>query len=374
MNSAEIRESFLNYFESKGSRRLPSSSLIPDDPSLLLTTAGMVQFKPVFLGAKSLGFTRATTCQKCVRTTDIDIIGTTGRHHSFFDMLGNFSFCDNFKSEACAWAWEYSTQVVGLDPARLWISIFDDDDEAAGLWRDEVGVAADRIVRMGEKDNFWSAGPTGPCGPCSELYYDQGEAVGCGLDTCAPGCDCDRFLEYWNLVFMQYDRRGDGTLEPLPKQNIDTGMGLERIAAILQGVNSNFETDTLRALLTTAEEISGVPYGAGDRSDTSLRILTDHARAVTFMIADGILPSNESRGYVLRRLLRRAVRHGRLLGVSDPFVLRLVDHVIELMGDAYPEIVEHADLIRRIVEAEEGRFAATLKSGTLFLDEEIVRL
>jgi alanyl-tRNA synthetase len=373
VKSAEIRESFLSFFESKGCRRVPSSSLVPDDPSLLLTSAGMVQFKPVFLGLRDLGFTRATTCQKCARTTDIDIIGTTGRHHSFFEMLGNFSFGDYFKSEACAWAYEYSTQVLGLDPDRLWFSVYEDDDEAEAIWRDEVGVPAERIVRMGAKDNFWSAGPTGPCGPCSELYYDQGPEVGCGLDTCAPGCDCDRFLEYWNLVFMQFDRAEDGTLTPLPKKNIDTGMGLERVATILQGVRSNFETDILRAIMAVAEDVSGRAYGAAEKTDVSLRILTDHARAVTFLIADGVLPSNEGRGYVLRRLLRRAVRHGRLLGIERPFMVALVDAVIETMGDVYPEIVEHADLIRRIVTAEEERFSATLRQGLAFLAEAIER-
>src|SRR5512133_891555 len=225
----------------------------------------MVQFKPVFLGLRDLGFTRATTCQKCARTTDIDIIGTTGRHQSFFEMLGNFSFGDYFKSEACAWAWEYSTEVLGLDVEKIWITIFEDDDEAEGVWRDEVGVRPERIVRMGEKDNFWSAGPTGPCGPCSELYYDQGPELGCDSPDCAVGCDCDRYLEYWNLVFMQYDRAEDGTLTPLPKQNIDTGMGLERIAAILQGVHSNFETDEIRSLIALAEEITGAEFGSGSR-------------------------------------------------------------------------------------------------------------
>ncbi len=373
MKSADIRESFLSFFESKGCVRRPSSSLIPDDPSLLLTTAGMVQFKPVFLGVRDLGFTRATTCQKCVRTTDIDIIGTTGRHHSFFEMLGNFSFGDYFKSEASAWAWEYSTRVLGLDPARIWISIFETDDEAEAIWRDEVGVAPERIVRMGAKDNFWSAGPTGPCGPCSELYYDQGPDVGCGSPECAPGCDCDRFLEYWNLVFMQYDRQEDGTLVPLPKRNIDTGMGLERIAAILQGVNSNFETDELRRLMGVAEQLTGVAYGAGEKTDTSLRIIADHARSITFMMADGILPSNEGRGYVLRRLLRRAVRHGRLLGVEDAFIGRMVDTVIELMGAAYPETVDSHALISRVVASEEQRFGATLRQGLILLDAEILR-
>ncbi len=371
MKSAEIRESFLSYFESKGCTRQPSSSLIPDDPSLLLTTAGMVQFKPVFLGTKTLGFTRATTVQKCVRTTDIDIIGTTGRHHSFFEMLGNFSFGDYFKSEACAWAYEYSTDVLGLDPERLWYSIFEDDDEAETIWAEEVGVPRERIVRMGAKDNFWSAGPTGPCGPCSELYYDQGPELGCDSPDCAPGCDCDRYLEYWNLVFMQYDRQEDGSLVPLPKQNIDTGMGLERVAAILQHVSSNFETDVLRSIMSEAEAITGATYGVGEKTDTSLRILADHSRAVAFLIADGVLPSNEGRGYVLRRLLRRAVRHGRLLGVTDPFLGRLTRLVIELMGPAYPEVVEHRELISGIVQAEEQRFGATLRQGMAFLEDEL---
>jgi len=374
VNSAEIRESFLSFFESKGCRRWPSSSLVPDDPSLLLTSAGMVQFKPVFLGVRDLGFTRATTVQKCLRTTDIEIIGTTGRHHSFFEMLGNFSFGDYFKSEACAWAYEYSTKVLGFDPERLWFTIYEDDDQAERIWRDEVGVPASRIIRLGAKDNFWAAGPTGPCGPCSELYYDQGPDVGCGSPDCAPGCDCDRFLEYWNLVFMQYDRAEDGTLTPLPKQNIDTGMGLERVAGILQGVTSNYETDVLRALMAEAQAITGHEYGAEDeKTDTSLRILADHARAVTFMIADGILPSNEGRGYVLRRILRRAVRRGRLLGVEGPFLGRIIDVVVDLMGPAYPEIVEHHPFINRIVLAEEQRFGATLRQGLILLEAEIDR-
>jgi alanyl-tRNA synthetase len=374
VNSAEIRESFLGFFESKGCRRWPSSSLIPDDPSLLMTSAGMVQFKPVFLGVRDLGFTRATTVQKCLRTTDIDIIGTTGRHHSFFEMLGNFSFGDYFKTEACTWAYEYSVDVLGLDPDKLWFSIYEDDDEAERIWRDVVGVRPDRIVRMGAKDNFWAAGPTGPCGPCSELYYDQGPEIGCGKDDCAPGCDCDRFLEYWNLVFMQYDRDEDGTMTPLPKQNIDTGMGLERIAGILQGVTTNFETDILKTIMAKAQEITGHAYGTeSEKVDTSLRILADHARAVAFMIADGILPSNEGRGYVLRRILRRAVRHGRLLGVEDPFLGKLIDVVVELMGPAYPEIVEHHAFITRIVLAEEQRFGATLRQGLTLLEAEIDR-
>jgi len=373
VKSAEIREAYLSFFESKGCRRLPSSSLIPDDPSLLLTSAGMVQFKPVFLGIRDLGFTRATTCQKCARTTDIDIIGTTARHHSFFEMLGNFSFGDYFKSEACAWAYEFSTEVLHMDPSRLWFTIYDDDDEAEAVWRDEVGVPADRIVRMGAEDNFWAAGPTGPCGPCSELYYDQGPDFGCGSPNCGPACECGRFLEYWNLVFMQYDRDENGVLTPLPKRNIDTGMGLERVAAILQRVPSNFETDILRSIMAVAESVSGVAYGTSDTQDVSLRIITDHARAVTFLISDGVLPSNEGRGYVLRRVLRRAVRHGRLLGIEGSFLNKLIDEVIARMGGSYPEIVEHRELVAGIVESEEQRFGQTLKQGLSFLSDAIER-
>lgn len=374
MKTAEIRESFLSYFEGKGCVRRPSSSLIPDDPSLLLTAAGMVQFKPVFLGVETPPFTRATTVQKCVRTTDIDIIGTTGRHLSFFEMLGNFSFGDYFKREAIRWAWEYSTQVLGLDPERIWASIYLDDDESYGLWLEETQVPAERIVRLGEEDNFWAAGPTGPCGPCSELYYDQGPEFGCDNPECAVGCECDRYLEYWNLVFMQYDRDEQGALTPLPKQNIDTGMGLERIAAILQHASSNYETDTMRSIMELVEVISGVAYGNDPKSDVALRIITDHMRAVTFMIADGILPSNEGRGYVLRRLLRRAVRYGRFIGVSDPFLHRISDRVIELMGEAYREISIHRELIIGIITAEEERFGATLRTGLTFLDEALEQL
>ncbi|GAB4273371.1 MAG: alanine--tRNA ligase [Coriobacteriia bacterium] len=371
MNSDELREKYLQFFEGKGATRRPSSSLIPDDPSLLLTTAGMVQFKPAFLGVRDLGFTSATTCQKCVRTTDIDTVGHTGRHQTFFEMLGNFSFGDYFKSEACAWAYEFCVDVMGLDPDRLWFSIFEDDDEAASVWVDEVGVPADRLVRLGEKDNFWAAGPTGPCGPCSELYYDQGEDVGCGSPDCAPGCDCDRFLEFWNLVFMQYDRKEDGTLEPLPKKNIDTGMGLERMASILQGVHTNFETDILRQIVAVGEELAGVRLGDSEKTDVSLRILADHGRAVAFLIADGVLPSNEGRGYVLRRILRRALRHGRLLGIEDAFMTQLTGKTVGLMGHVYPELLEQSDLIERIVESEEERFSATLRQGMSYLEERL---
>ena len=364
MTSAEIREKYLSFFEEKGCKRMPSSSLIPDDPSLLLTSAGMVQFKPYFLQQKHLEapYIGTTTVQKCVRTNDIDIIGTTGRHLSFFEMLGNFSFGEYFKEEMCAWAYEFSTEVLGLPAERLYFTVFEDDDETIEIWK-KLGVPDSHISRLGEDDNFWRAGPTGPCGPCSELYYDQGPEFGCGSPDCAPGCDCDRFLEYWNCVFTQYDGQEDGTLKPLPKKNIDTGMGLERIAAILQGVQSNYETDVLRSLVAVGERLAGVEYGADKDADLSLRIMADHSRAVTFMIADGILPSNEGRGYVLRRLLRRAARHGRLLGIQGPFLVDLVETVIQSSESAYPELREHAAYIKKVIGTEEANFARTIDAG-----------
>jgi len=375
MTAAELREKYLSFFEAKGCKRMPSSSLIPDDPSLLLTSAGMVQFKPYFLHQKQLPepYVGTTTVQKCVRTTDIDIIGTTGRHQSFFEMLGNFSFGKYFKKEMCAWAYEFSTEVLGFDPERLYFTVYLDDDETEQIWR-SVGVPADHISRLGADDNFWAAGPTGPCGPCSELYYDQGPEFGCGKPTCAPGCDCDRYLEFWNLVFTQYDRQEDGTLKPLLTKNIDTGMGLERTAAILQGVQSNYETDILQNFIHVGEELSGRKYGEDAHDDLSLRIVADHARAVTFMIADGILPSNEGRGYVLRRLLRRAVRHGHVLGIEGPFLEHYIEAIIDEMGDVYPEIVENRALIERVVLSEEERFGATIRQGQGFLDEVLAGL
>ncbi|MEG1623507.1 MAG: alanine--tRNA ligase [Raoultibacter sp.] len=370
MSTAEIREKYLRFFESKGCRRMPSSSLIPDDPSLLLTSAGMVQFKPYFLQQKHLEapYVGTTTVQKCVRTNDIDIIGTTGRHFSFFEMLGNFSFGKYFKDEMCAWAYEFSTEVLGLPLDRLYFTVFNDDDETIEIWK-KLGVDEKHISRLGEEDNFWRAGPTGPCGPCSELYFDQGEEYGCGSPDCAPGCDCDRFLEYWNLVFTQYDGREDGSLEPLPKKNIDTGMGLERIAAIMQGVQSNYEIDLMRDLLAVGEKLSGRVYGKTKEDDLSLRIIADHSRSVTFLIADGVLPSNEGRGYVLRRLLRRAVMQAHLIGVDGPFLSSYIGKIIELMGDVYPEIVENRELVERVVLSEEERFGATLRQGQAYLAE-----
>ncbi|WP_165055701.1 MULTISPECIES: alanine--tRNA ligase [unclassified Adlercreutzia] len=375
MTTAEIREKYLSYFEEKGCKRMPSSSLIPDDPSLLLTSAGMVQFKPYFLQQKQLEepYVGTTTVQKCVRTNDIDIIGTTGRHLSFFEMLGNFAFGKYFKQEMCSWAYDFSVNELGLPPERLYFTVFEDDDETIEIWK-SLGVPEDHISKLGEDDNFWRAGPTGPCGPCSELYFDQGPEFGCGSPDCAPGCDCDRFLEYWNCVFTQYDGQEDGTLAPLPKKNIDTGMGLERIAAIMQGVQSNYETDVLRSLVAVGERLAGVTYGDDPERDLALRIIADHSRAVTFMIADGILPSNEGRGYVLRRLLRRAIMKAHLIGVEGPFLNDYVDEIVRLMGDVYPEIVENRELERKLILAEEDRFGATLRQGQAFLEDALSQL
>lgn len=375
MTTAEIREKYLNYFQEKGCKLVPSSSLIPDDPSLLLTSAGMVQFKPYFLQQKQLEapYIGTTSVQKCVRTNDIDIIGTTGRHLSFFEMLGNFSFGEYFKEEMCAWAYDFSVNVLGLPPERLYFTVFEDDDETIEIWKN-LGVPEDHISRLGEDDNFWRAGPTGPCGPCSEIYYDQGPEFGCGSPDCAPGCDCDRFLEYWNCVFTQYDGQEDGTLEPLPKKNIDTGMGLERMAAIMQGVQSNYETDVLRSLVAVGERLAGVTYGEDAETDLALRIIADHSRSVTFMIADGILPGNEGRGYVLRRLLRRAIMKAQLIGIEGHFLNEYVDEIVRLMGDVYPEIVENRELERGLIMAEEDRFGATLRQGQAYLEEALGKL
>lgn len=375
MTTAEIREKYLSFFEEKGCKRMPSSSLIPDDPSLLLTSAGMVQFKPYFLQQKQLEkpYIGTTTVQKCVRTNDIDIIGTTGRHLSFFEMLGNFSFGEYFKEEMCAWAYEFSTEVLKLPAEKLYFTVFENDDETIEIWK-KLGVPEDHISRLGEEDNFWRAGPTGPCGPCSELYYDQGPEVGCGSPDCAPGCDCDRFLEYWNCVFTQYDGQEDGTLAPLPKKNIDTGMGLERIAAIMQGVDNNYDTDVLRDLVAVGESLSGKIYKTDEVTDRCLRIMADHSRAVTFMIADGILPSNEGRGYVLRRLLRRAVMKGHSIGIEGAFLNQYVEKIIELMGHVYPEIIDNRALIERVILSEEERFGTTLKQGQAYLDDALKEL
>ncbi|MDO4841170.1 MAG: alanine--tRNA ligase [Phoenicibacter congonensis] len=375
MTTAEIREAYLSFFEKKGCKRMPSSSLIPDDPSLLLTSAGMVQFKPYFLQQKHLddAYIGATTSQKCVRTNDIDIIGTTGRHLSFFEMLGNFAFGKYFKNEMCAWALEFCLDVLELPKEKLYFTVFEDDDETFAKWL-ELGVEESHISRLGEDDNFWRAGPTGPCGPCSEIYFDKGEECGCGSPDCKPGCDCDRYVEFWNCVFTQFDAQEDGSMPELPFKNIDTGMGLERIAAIMQGVSSNYDTDILRSLVGVGERLSGYEYGKDDKVDLALRIMADHSRAVTFMIADGILPSNEGRGYVLRRLLRRAIMKGNLIGIQGEFVNEFVDEIERLMGDVYPEIVENRELIRRLISSEEQRFGATLHQGKAFLTDELANL
>ncbi|MBQ9691026.1 MAG: alanine--tRNA ligase, partial [Eggerthellaceae bacterium] len=375
LTCAQIREKYITFFEKKGCKHMDSASLIPDDPSLLLTSAGMVQFKPYFLHIKELEepYVGTVTAQKCVRTNDIDIIGTTGRHLSFFEMLGNFSFGKYFKDEMCAWSLEFCLDELELDKNRLYFTVFEDDDETIEIWKG-LGIDPTHISRLGEDDNFWRAGPTGPCGPCSEIYYDQGPHFGCGLETCAPGCDCDRYLEFWNLVFTQYDGQEDGSLKPLKTKNIDTGMGLERMASILQGVQSNYETDIMRALLSVGERLSNVLYGTEEAHDLSLRIIADHSRSVTFMIADGILPSNEGRGYVLRRLLRRAVLHAHKLGINEAFLHEYIHEIIKNMGDVYIEIVDNKDLILKVVASEEERFRATLKQGQAYLDEQLQNL
>ncbi len=375
MTTAEIRSAFLKFFEDKGCKLYPSSSLVPDDPSLLLANAGMNQFKEFYQGKKTMKEIGATSCQKCVRTNDIDDIGQDGRHLSFFEMLGDFSFGGVSKEQACAWAFELITEVFKLPLDRLYFTVFTDDDETHDIWR-KLGVAEDHISRLGEDDNFWAAGPTGPCGPCSEIYFDQGEEVGCGCADCAPGCDCDRFLEFWNLVFTQFDRQEDGSMPELPHRNLDTGMGLERMAAIMQHKSSNYDGDLMQHLIALGEKISGKSYVADDYTGASrsLRIIADHARAVDFLISDGVLPGNEGREYVLRRLLRRAVFHGRLLGIEGAFLTRFIDEVNRLMGEAYPELLRNAALVKGIVSAEEERFSITLENGRVYLDEALAGL
>ena len=378
MTSSEIRKAFLNYFEEKEHRVVRSSSLVPkNDPTLLFTNAGMVQFKGVFLTEETRDYQRAVTSQKCVRAggkhNDLEIVGKTARHHTFFEMLGNFSFGDYFKKEATEMAWDLLIHQWGLPADKMWITIYLEDDDAFHLWR-KIGIPAERIVRMGEKDNFWAMGETGPCGPCSELVIDQGEGVGCGRPECAVGCECDRFLELWNLVFMQFNRDAEGKLHPLAKPCIDTGLGLERISAILQGVQSNYETDLFRPIFQEIEKISRVPYGKEPRSDISIRVIADHSRASTFLINDGVLPSNEGRGYVLRRIMRRAMRHGKLLGIEEPFLHRTSSRVVDLMRDAYPELRESEAFVSRVIRNEEERFSETLDSGLKILREELEQL
>ncbi|MCS6801857.1 MAG: alanine--tRNA ligase [Chloroflexota bacterium] len=376
MTSDEIREAFLRYFERNGHTRVPSSSLIPgNDPTLLFTNAGMVQFKEVFLGLEERPYRRATSVQRCVRAggkhNDLDNVGRTARHHTFFEMLGNFSFGDYFKEDAIRFAWEFVTVELGLDPSRLWVTVFREDDEAAELWQRIAGLPPARIVRLGEKDNWWAMAETGPQGPSSELLIDRGAERACGPDCGIGRCDCDRWLEFWNLVFMQYDRDASGRLTPLPKPSIDTGMGLERIAAIVQNVESNWETDLFQPIIARIEALCRRPYDRGE-AGFPFRVIADHARACTFLICDGVLPSNEWRGYVLRRILRRAVRFGRKLGMEGPFLAEVADAVVDRMAGAYPELVKRRDFIRRVIELEEERFGRTLAAGLQLLDTLIV--
>jgi alanyl-tRNA synthetase len=375
MKSSEIRKSFLDYFAQRDHRIVPSSSLVPkNDPTLLFTNAGMVQFKGVFLSEEVRDYKRAVTTQKCVRAggkhNDLENVGKTARHHTFFEMLGNFSFGDYFKKEAIEMGWDLLIREWGLPKEQMWITIYLDDDEAFELWR-KIGIPPERIVRLGQKDNFWAMGETGPCGPCSEIVIDQGEEVGCGRPECNVGCDCDRFLELWNLVFMQFNRDTTGTLHPLPKPSIDTGMGLERISAILQGVRSNYETDLFKPIFEEVETICRIPYGKEARSDVCMRVIADHSRAATFLISDGVLPSNEGRGYVLRRIMRRAMRYGKMLGIEGPFLYRTSLKVIELMQEAFPELRETEAFVSKVIQNEEERFSETLDSGLKILREEI---
>ena len=370
----ELREKYLHYFEGKGHLRLGSFPLVPkDDPSLLLINSGMAPMKKWFLGQEEPPRHRVTTCQKCIRTPDIERVGITARHGCFFEMLGNFSFQDYFKKEVIPWAWEFLTKELEIPADRLYISVYQDDDEAYDIWTKSVGIPEDHMVRLGKEDNFWEHG-SGPCGPCSEIYFDRGLKYGCGKPTCGVGCDCDRFMEIWNLVFSQYDSDGKGTYALLPKPNIDTGMGLERLAVVMQDVDNLFEVDTVAAVLHHVERISGKQYGANEKDDISIRVITDHIRATVFMASDGILPSNEGRGYVMRRLLRRAARHGRMLGIDHPFLTDLVDTVITSSEIGYPELREHESYIKKVIGTEEERFYKTIDSGMNILNGMIQHL
>ena len=370
----ELREKYLHYFEGKGHLRLGSFPLVPkDDPSLLLINSGMAPMKKWFLGQEEPPRHRVTTCQKCIRTPDIERVVITARHGCFFEMLGNFSFQDYFKKEVIPWAWEFLTKELEIPADRLYISVYQDDDEAYDIWTKSVGIPEDHMVRLGKEDNFWEHG-SGPCGPCSEIYFDRGLKYGCGKPTCGVGCDCDRFMEIWNLVFSQYDSDGKGTYALLPKPNIDTGMGLERLAVVMQDVDNLFEVDTVAAVLHHVERISGKQYGANERDDISIRVITDHIRATVFMASDGILPSNEGRGYVMRRLLRRAARHGRMLGIDHPFLTDLVDTVIISSEVGYPELREHESYIKKVIGTEEERFYKTIDSGMNILNGMIQHL
>ncbi len=370
----ELRERFLKFFESKGHLVMPSFSLVPqNDPSILLINAGMTPLKPYFTGEQKPPSLRVATCQKCIRTPDIERVGKTARHGTFFEMLGNFSFGDYFKKEAASWAWEFFTEDLKMPEDKLWVSIYEEDDEAYDIWKNHVGIPPGKIVRLGKEDNFWEHG-TGPCGPCSEIHFDRGADKGCKKPGCKVGCDCDRYIEVWNLVFTQFSKNEDGEYTKLEKKNIDTGMGLERLAAVIQDADSLFEVDTIRNVLDRVCEITGKEYGKAYKNDVSIRVITDHIRSTVFMVSDGIIPSNEGRGYVLRRLLRRASRHGRLLGLSGLFLYGLVDVVINESGDAYPGLKEKSDYIKKVIKMEEERFETTIDQGLVILNEMVESL
>ncbi|HNU70189.1 MAG TPA: alanine--tRNA ligase, partial [Thermodesulfobacteriota bacterium] len=373
---SEIRSLFLNYFQSNGHTIVKSSSLIPkSDPTLLFINAGMVQFKSVFQGLEKRDYVRATSAQKCFRASgkhnDLENVGYTARHHTFFEMLGNFSFGDYFKKQAIEYAWDFLINHLELPPEKLYATVYEEDDEAEQIWHRSIGLPLERIVRMGKKDNFWAMGDTGPCGPCSEIIYDQGPALSCGKPDCGVGCDCDRFLEIWNLVFMQFNQDETGQRTPLPRPSIDTGMGLERIAAVVQGVTSNYEIDLIRDIMSFIEELAGIRYGRDPSHDLSIRVIADHSRAVTFLLSDGVLPSNEGRGYVLRRVIRRAIRHGRKLGLTRPFLYQATGVVADIMGEAYPELLQARNLVAQAVRNEEERFLETLEVGLKLLQTEM---
>ena len=376
MTGNEVRKAFLDYFQKRGHKVVRSSSLVPaDDPTLLFTNAGMVQFKRVFLGEEKRSYQRATTSQKCVRAggkhNDLENVGYTARHHTFFEMLGNFSFGDYFKEKAIEFGWDLLTSGYGLPADRLWVSIYLDDDEAGQIWHDQVGVPEDRIVRFGEEDNFWAMGDTGPCGPCSEIHLDRGEAYGCGKPDCTLGCECDRFMEIWNLVFMQFNRDASGKMTPLPKPSIDTGLGLERMAALLQDVPTNFDTDLILPIMERAEELSGVARSESKQADVAMKVIADHSRAAAFLISDGVLPSNEGRGYVLRRIMRRAIRYGRNIGLTRPFLHETAKVVFDIMNPAYPELKDASAFITSVIKNEEARFSETLDYGLRLLNDTL---
>lgn len=367
----EIREKFLSFFESKGCLRLDSFPLVPkNDASLLLINSGMAPLKPWFTGAEIPPSKRVTTCQKCIRTPDIERVGKTARHGTFFEMLGNFSFGDYFKREAILWSWEFLTEVMGIPAESLWITVYEEDQQAWDIWVNEVGVSPERVVKMDKSENFWEHG-TGPCGPCSEIHVDRGEAAGCGSPDCKLGCDCDRYMEVWNLVFTQFDKDENGEYHPLPNPNIDTGMGLERLAAVMQGVNNLFEVDTVQSVMEHISKVAGVSYQQDEKTDVSLRVITDHIRSTVMMVSDGVIPSNEGRGYVLRRLLRRAARHGKLLNISRQFLYEVADTVIDASKSAYPELEEKREYIKKIIHKEEERFDATIDNGLVVLNQYI---